>query len=175
MSDLRGQFTLTQFADPMRGVCYDPATLFAGMSLSKGLMIGGTILSTVGQIQAGNVQKSAANFQAAQLEQQADTERATAQRRASEQRRQKDFAISRARAVGAASGGGVDFEMIGDLEEEGELRAGYAIWEGEERAKGRQMQASAARLEGSQSKKASRFKAGRTLLSGGSSFLEKYG
>lgn len=136
------------------------------------LKVGGTILSTVGALNAGAAQKAAADHQAVQLDQQAKTEKALAQREAQERRREKEFAISRARAV---AGSDQDLDLLGDIEEEGELRAQYAIWEGDERAKGRRAQAAASRFEGRQRKRASVLDAGSTLLDGGTSFLEKYG
>lgn len=148
--------------------------VLAGLTLAKGLAIGGTILSTVGAIQQGNAAQASANYQAQQLDAQAKTERAVAQRQANEERRQKELVISRARAVGAASGGGQDYDLLGDLEEEGEYRAATAMWEGEEAAKGRTNQANAARFEGKQAKKASRFKAAGTILGGATSFYDRF-
>lgn len=139
------------------------------------LALGGTAISTVGQLQAGAAEQQAANFQAAQLTQQAQAERASSQAEAQEERRQKELRISRARAVAAASGGGQDFDLLGDLEEDGELRALTALWEGEERARGRKLQAASARQTGRNRKRASIFKTGSTLLQGGASFLDNYG
>ena len=136
---------------------------------------GGTILSAAGAIQEGKSQQRAANFQAAQLDQQANMERASAVKSAQESQRQSDIAMSRARAVGAASGGGIDVPLMGQIEEDAALRAGVAMWEGEEAAKGRKMQAQAARYDGNQYARAGAMRAGATLLSGGSSFLGQYG
>jgi len=96
--------------------------------------------------------------------------------------------MSRARAVGAASGGGIDIPLMGLIEEDGELRRLSALWQGEEAAKGRSMQAQAARYDGAQYAKAGALRAGSTFLAGtanlvnnlpmagqGQSFMEKYG
>lgn len=166
---------INRWADPMGGVCHGP--LMAAMGgLGQVLSIGGTILGAAGAIQSGNAQQAASVHQAAQLDAAAKTERASAQRAAEEERRQSRLAISRARAVGAASGGGQDIPLLGQIEEDGELRAQTAMWEGEEAAKGRKMQASAARFEGSQYKRAGTIGAGSTILGGmGRSFLDIYG
>jgi hypothetical protein len=171
------------FADPMRGACYDPATLFASalasvktMSLGTILQVAGAGVSAVGAVKSGNAAQASAEYQALQLEAAGKTENAVAQREAEEQRRQKEFMLSRARAVGAASGGGQDIGLMGAIEEEGELRALTALWEGEEAAKGRNMQASAARDEGQQMKSAGMVKGFSTILSSvGQSFAEKFG
>lgn len=142
--------------------------------LGKVLAIGGTIISTAGAIQSGKTQNAAAQYQAQQLEAQGKTERAVSQREAQEERRQKELALSRARVVGAASGGGQDLALLGDIEEDGELRALSALWQGEEAAKGRKNQAAASRFEGRQAKSAGLVKGLGTLMEGGTSFYEKY-
>ena len=131
-------------------------------------------ISSIGAIQAGRSQQAASNYQAAQLEAAAKTERAVAQREAMEERRQKDLMISRARAVGAASGGGQDISLLGEIEEDAELRALTAIWQGEEAAKGRKAQAAASRFEGQQLKRAGFTKGVSTLLAGATTFADKY-
>ena len=145
-----------------------------GMSLSTILSAGGTAVSAIGAIQQGKSQQASANYQAAQLEAAGKAEQAASQREAEEERRQKRLMQSRARAVGAASGGGIDLELAGDIEEEGEYRALTALWEGTEAAKGRRAQAAASRFEGRQARKAGFLRAGRTILGGGASLYEKY-
>src|SRR3990172_2605978 len=99
----------------------------------------GTAVSTVGQIQAGNAARKSANFQAAQMNQQAGQERATSQRAAIEQRRAARIAASRATALAAASGGGATdptvLNILGDIKTEGEYNALSAMFGGEERAR----------------------------------------
>lgn len=144
-------------------------------SLAQVLSIGGTVLSTAGAIQQGKSADAVAQYEARQLEAQGKAENASAQREAQAARREKELVQSRARAVAAASGGGQDLNLLGEIEEEGELRAMTALWQGEERAKGRSAQAAGRRAEGKAAKRGSIFKAGKTLMSGGASFLEKYG
>jgi len=167
-------------------------TAIKGAGLSTILSAAGTAVGAVGAIQGGKAQQASANYQAAQLEAAGKTERAIAQREAEEDRRQARLMQSRARAVGAASGGGIDLELAGDIAEEGEYRALTSIWEGEEAAKGRNAQAAAARFEGKQAKKAGYLRGAskafsgaaslsdnlapsKTILSNGQSLMEKYG
>lgn len=146
-----------------------------GISLAQGLQIGGTLLSAGGAIAQGNAAKSAAEYNAAQLEAQGKAENAQAQREAQEQRRQKELMLSRARAVAGASGGGQDYQLLGDIEEDGTYNELTALWQGEERRKGRSAQAASSRFEGINRRKASLFNATGTLLSGAHSFYSQYG
>lgn len=151
------------------------AALAAGLGgLGGALKIGGTLLSFVGQMQAASAAKKTAEYEAKQQEQQAQTERAASQRKAIDERRRKDYAVSRARAVGAGGGGGLDYDVISDIEEEGEYRALTQIWGGEERARGREMQADSTRYSAQQRAKGMMIGAGTSLLQGFSSFNEKY-
>lgn len=149
-------------------------TALKGMGLSTILSAGGAAVSAVGAVQGGKAQDAAAQYQAAQLEASGKAEQAASQRQAEEDRRQARLMQSRARAVGAASGGGIDLELAGDIEAEGEYRALTSLWEGTEAAKGRRAQAEASRFEGNAAKKAGYLKGGATILGGGSSFMEKY-
>jgi hypothetical protein len=158
----------------MAGLMAAAGSLFKGVGLAQGLQIGGTILSTAGAINAGNAQRDASNFQAAQLEAAAKAEQAAAQRDAEQERKKITLLMSRARAVGAASGGGQDFNLLGDIAEEGEYNALIAQWQGNEAASGRRMQASASRMEGSAAQKAGRLKGSATLLSSAPTFTDAF-
>lgn len=150
--------------------------LIAKVGIGGILSGAGAAVSGLGAIQAGKQQAAAAEFQARQLEASGKAEMAVAQREAQEQRRQKELVLSRARAVAAASGGGQDIPLLGAIEEEGELRALTALWEGDEAAKGRKAQAAASRFEGRQAKKAGYVRGGTTILSSiGQTFQEKFG
>lgn len=160
----------------MAGLIATASAAVKAASLSTILSVAGSAVGGLGAIQSGKAQQASSEYQAAQLEAAAKTERATAQREAKEERRQASLLQSRARAVGANSGGGIDFELAGDIEADGEYRALTALWEGEEAAKGREAQAAASRFEGRQAKRAGLLRAGGTILGGaGRSFLEKYG
>lgn len=151
------------------------ALLTAAGGLGKVAAIGGTILSGIGSIAAGNAANANAQYEARQLEQRATAERAAAQQESLKDRREKDLVLSRARAVGAASGGGIDINLMGKIEEEGERNALTALWEGEERARGAENQAAATRASGKRAKRAGFIGAGSTILTNTSTLLEKYG
>lgn len=154
------------FANPMRGVVYGPlGTVLAAV---------GTAVSAAGTISAGNSAAALGEWQAKQLVEKGKAEKAAASVEAENLAKQKRLVASRAQAVGAASGGGQDINLLGQIEEEGTLRSLMAIWRGEEAAKGRKIQAAAARFEGKAKKKASYLDAAGTLLSGGSTFYDNY-
>lgn len=150
-------------------------TALKGATLGQTLAAGGSVLSAVGSIQAGKAQQAASEYQARQLEAQGKAERAASSVEAANEARQKRLVLSRARAVGADSGGGVDLGIIGDIEEEGTYRTLTALWSGEERAKGRKAQAAASRFEGRQYRTAGLLEGIKTLSGGGASFMERYG
>lgn len=150
-------------------------TAAVGTGLAASASAAGTILQAGSAVAQGRAVRSAAEFEARQMEDRANAERATASREAAEQSRRADLVISRARAVGAANGGGQDFDLIGDLAAEGDLRSRMAIWEGEEAARSYETSAAAARFDGNQRARAARTRAASTLLSGSYSLLDKYG
>jgi len=138
------------------------------------LSAGGTILSTVGAIQQGNQAASMAKYQARLADKRANEELAAGIKKAQGETRAARLAISRARAVGAASGGGLDIELMADLEEEGTLRSMNAIWEGQTAYNDTKQQGAEALFTGKSKKRASLINAGSTLLGGGASLMEKY-
>jgi hypothetical protein len=141
--------------------------------------IAGTALSAVGMVQQGQAQKKASEYQARQMEANAKTENALAQRRAMQERRKANILQSNLQARAAAGGGGaLDPSIVdlgGDIAAEGEMRALSALWEGEERGKGLMAGAGAARYEGAQAARAGYMGAGATVLSGAGSLFSKYG
>lgn len=138
-------------------------------------LIAGTAISAAGALESGRAAQSNANFQAAQMTQQAAQERAAGSRAAAEEARRKRLIQSRAMAVGAASGGGVDYRGIGEIEEEGEMRVLSALYEGEERGRGMDVGAAGKRFGGKAARAASQYRAVGTVLDGAASFYEKYG
>lgn len=135
----------------------------------------GTVLTVVGQARAGSEAKNAADFQAAQLDQAAGQSRAAAQREAMEARRQARLAGSRVQAL--ARGGGGDESVLalqGDIAGEGELRALTAMYEGEERARGYEGQADAARYSGRNAKSRGMASALNTVIKFGPGLYDKY-
>ena len=146
----------------------------AGLGLGSLVKAGGGALTAAGQIQQANTASNAAKYNAQILEQQANEKTAVAQREAEEERRLARLRMSRARAVGASSGGGQDYDLLGDLEEDGELRALAALYEGNTSAAGLKAQSNIQRLQARSSSRAGSIGTARTLLSTGSSFFGKY-
>lgn len=138
----------------------------------------GTAVSAAGTIAAGNAAAKSAEFEAKQLDRKADEERAAAQREAMQQRKETDFVQSRAQAVAAASGlGALDetvLDLAGDLEQEGAYRERMIQYSGSERAAGYRDAAKGRRVSGQAARQGAMFSAAGTLLSGASSFYDKY-
>jgi hypothetical protein len=151
--------------DPVSGTL-----VLAGMS---------TALQVAGTIAQGNSQRSAADYQAAQLNQQAGQTRATAQRQAIDDRRKATLVMEQGQARAAASGAGATDPTVTALEDnvagQGEYNALAHIYSGEERARGAETEATTKQFEGEQAFKSSQIKAGTTLLSSGSTLASKYG
>ena len=163
--------------------------------------IGGTLLSAKGQKDAGKVAAAqgqqaaqnemvAAEFEARQAEYLANKAKAVSHLEAFEQRRIAALLASRTLALAAGSGAGAsDPTVVGLMSEiyaEGAYRSALAMYEGEEEARSLGVAAQARRLsgksaasaaltEGKSTAKASNLSMFSTLLSGGSSFLDKYG
>ena len=148
-------------------------------------------LQAAGQFIAGRDAKASADFQAAQMRQQAGQAEASAQRAAIAERKKADYMISRARAVAGASGASVSdptvSNVIGDIGAEGEYQALTALFNGRERATGLYDSAAAKRMEGSAAMRAGYFGVASTAAQGaylykrgvnssnGTSLLDKYG
>lgn len=147
--------------------------------MSQVLAIGGKLVEGVGSIVSGNSQAKQLKSEAKQLERNAGLERATSQRQSIEERRQAELASSRALALAAASGGGADdptvVNTIADIEGEGEYRALTALYNGDQSARGMEDEAAARRKEAKNIKRASIFKAVGSVLSAGSSLMDRYG
>ena len=163
-----------------------PQAIKIGISLaSTAMQAMQTSAAGKAEQQAANARATALNYQAAQARQAAGQERAAGQRNAMEQRRQARLVSSRALARAAASGGGTGGTVetiLGDIGAEGEFRALNELFIGEERARGREMQADARTFEAGDERRAGAIargaanrKAGMGLLSSGVSMYEKYG
>lgn len=152
------------------------ATTAAASGWATALMAAGTVLSAVSSVQQGKAAETQAKYEAAQMERNAISEGASAQRAAIEQRRSARLAQSRVQAL--AGGSGMDagvVDIMEDLEGEGEYRAMTALYEGKNRAAGLGSQAAATRYSGKQAKTAGMIRGAGSLLSSGSSLYEKYG
>lgn len=161
--------------------------------LGANLSVAGTVLSAMGQVQAGASQAEVgqhalqlSQFQAAQLRQNAGTDIAAAQRSAVDIQRQSDYVASHALAVAASSGAGASdptvINMIARTAGETAYRKSVALYQGDQAARGANMQADAttyggqmAMVKGAQVGAASDIGAATTLLKGGASLFSKYG
>jgi hypothetical protein len=137
-----------------------------------GLMAGGSIIG-------GNSQAASLRAQADQLDVEAGADIASSQRKAMEERRQARLAGSRALALAASSGAGVDdpsvVNAIAGIEGEGEYRALVALYEGETSAQSKKAQAEANRRGAKSAKLAGILGAGGSVLSAGGSLAGRYG
>tara|TARA_R110000868_G_scaffold411755_1_gene708895 strand:- start:13809 stop:14408 length:600 start_codon:yes stop_codon:yes gene_type:complete len=135
---------------------------------------------------AGEKQRVASQFEAAQLEQQAGQAVAVGIQAANEQRRQAMLVQSRALAISAASGGSASdstiIKLLSRTAGEGAYRAGVALYQGEEKARQLRLSAASKLYEGDAAAESANQRAdayGTTaagnLLSGGASLYAKYG
>lgn len=153
----------------------------------------GSIFSLIGNMmnsgsasRAGGRQQAAANFEAAQFDQNAIQAQASAQREAEIERRRTALLISRGIAVAAAGGGATTdptvSRLLEDIAGEGEYRSGVAIYQGEEKARVLRMNADARRAEGAGAAEQGESRASAyrmagigSLATGAASLYTKYG
>jgi hypothetical protein len=153
------------------GGAFSAATAMGSMGTL--LKVGGA-LGQYGAMQAqAKSQEAAAKATQQQLNYQAGQEAASAQREALARRRQADIMMSRAMAVGAASGAGTSGMegLMAGIAGEGEEQAQYALYSGTEAAKGLRYRGQVGVAEAKQSAAATRRAATSTLLSSGASAL----
>lgn len=143
------------------------------------LMAGSAALSAGGTILGAKAESKALRGEAVQLEAQAGQDRASSQRSAIENRRQSRLLQSRALALAAASGGGASdptvVNILSRLEGEGEYRALVSLYEGEEAARSKLMQAAARRKEAKNVKTAGYLGAGAKILEAGATMYGRFG
>lgn len=155
------------------------------------LMAASAVTGAIGTIGQGNAQRAQLDNQAAQLDQAAGQTRATAQRQQQDQLRKGAYAVSRAEAVQAA--GGADPDSVTSITNEtnltgqSEYGALTALYNGEEKARGQEYEATNDRIAGKAAHRGAVINAiGGLLLpgskpmapsttgSGGESMLSKY-
>lgn len=143
------------------------------------MMVAGTVLSAYSAMEAGKDAKDTSKLQAGAMTQQAGQERAASQRVAAEERRKGRLAQSRALALAAASGGGASdptvTNILSGIEGESEYNALSAMYEGEERARTLETNASITKKYGKDTKSAYQLQAASTVLKGGGSLMGRYG
>lgn len=146
----------------------------AEVGLLSAISAGATAIASIRQGQAA---RSAANFQAAQLQAGAQAKRAEAQRQALEDKRRIELARSRAEAIGAASGragGKTMTDVIGGLEYEADRALKTRIAAGENVALGYETSAAAAKQQGKAAMQAGVIGAAASAAKFGSSLYDKY-
>lgn len=141
--------------------------------------VAATGLGIYGQKKAGDAAEDAGRATAIELERRAKARRAVGTREAAEERRNAEFAYSRALAVAAASGGGVQnptvIKLLADLQAEGDYRVLSRLYTAEEEAQGTDFRSDVALREGRARKKLSRYGMASTALSSAATFAERYG
>jgi hypothetical protein len=143
------------------------------------LAVASTALTVGNTIREGQQAKIDSQIKARELREDANARQAESQREAIVRRRQGTYAASRARAVAAASGAGVSDTtadtLIGRIETQSDLNVLDALYEGDTTARGLRDGARTAIREGKAARKASRYKALGSAVSGASSFYSKFG
>lgn len=129
-------------------------------------------------IQQGKAAKANAESVAIQRERAGKAAQAESQREAIYERKKANYAESRALAVAAASGGGVETptvqNILGDIQKQGDYNVLATLYSGDTDAELANLAANTARREGRAAKRASYLNAGSTILQGASSFYSKY-
>lgn len=172
MAHERYDCTSDGFAPP--GVCFVALAAIAPI-----LTVVSTALSVVGQISQANQAKKSADFEAAQLQEQASEATAASSRRAASDIRMGGLAQSRAQAVAAASGGSATDPTAVNIEQnisgQSEYNALTDLWSGSAEAAGLKTRANAVTASGENAQQAGYFGAFTTALSGAGSMFAKYG
>lgn len=133
--------------------------------------LAGTGVSALAAAKQGEARREIGEFNARELERAAQEERAAAARRAQERRMQTERVISEQRAKAAMSGAGTSegegfLDLVKDVGERGQYFSDLEIYTGEERARGREGQAAAARWAGENEERTGYVKAGAIGLEG---------
>lgn len=142
------------------------------------VMAAAAVVGAVSAIQQGKAAKSAANFNAAIADQNAQISRADAAAQAQQIDRENYMRLGAIRAAqgksGGAAGEGSVLDVLGDAAAQGELDKQYAIYQGEQRARGYTNTASLDRYSGRNAQTAGYMKAGTELLGGGAKAYSSY-
>lgn len=143
------------------------------------LAVAGSAMQAGGTILGADARSDELRSQAGQLDQMAVQDRASSQRTAGEQKRQARLLQSTALARAAASGGGASdptvMNILANLSGEAEFRALTALYEGEESARSKEMQAQAKRKEAKNAKRAGYVAAAGQILQSGATMYERFG
>lgn len=155
------------------------------LALGTFMKVGGNLQAGKAAANLGQAQNLAAQFTAAQYDQNAGQSVAASQRAALEERHKATLLASRALAVAGAGGGGVSdvsvTHIIADLQGRGAYDASVRLYQGEDEARRMRMAAAAKRFEGQiaeeggrQKESAYRSAALGSLATGAQSMYDKY-
>src|SRR6185369_6194236 len=165
------------------------ATLAATAAISSAIAAGASTAATIMQITgtmraanaakaAGIAQQNEANYEAAQLRQNADQQQAAAEQKMIADNKKTDLVLSNARVEAAAGGGSAtDPTVVTNMQTiagEGKYRALTDMYQGNAAAQSLNNQATAKEYSGNIAADAGRTKATSTILSGASSLFNKY-
>jgi hypothetical protein len=144
------------------------------------IAVGATAVSANQQFQQGKTAAANQRLQAIQDEKEANASEVASQREAQNERRRAKILRSRALAVAGASGAGISEDptianILGDIDQEGELRALDSLWEGDNLALGLRSGAGSRRRMGNAYEAAGATNALATTAGGVNSFYSKYG
>ncbi len=138
----------------------------------------GTAVQAAGTLAAGREQRQALEYEAKQLDIEGKQRQAEAQLEGEQYKRDKELALSRLQAVGAASGftatDPTALALADEIARYGTLQEQLAGFGGKRQRAGLEAQAEGRRLTGRAVMQGARYDAAGTILGGISSFAGKY-
>lgn len=152
----------------------------SGFELIAGLAgAAGTVVQTLGTLQAGREDKARYQYEQKVQQQQADEAQAASQRDAAARYREGEFLLSQQRA-GIAGGGGslADasvMDLMGDTAAEADLAARTEIYKGEQQARGYNDAAKIAGINANNAMSRARYQAAGGLFAGVSNMYSRFG
>lgn len=148
-----------------------------GVALAS--QIGGTAMQALDARAAGKANQNAADMEAEQLRNNANSELGAASVNMQQQNRQTAYVLSNAQAAAAAGGGSAtDPSVVTNMKTiagEGRFRALTDLYNGESAAQSSRNRAVATQYSGNIARQAGDTKFNSTIVSGGSSLYDKYG
>jgi hypothetical protein len=148
-------------------------------AVMAGVQVAGTAMQMIAAHNAGEQQKAQANFEANQMEQNANNAQASAEQKMIEQDKQTAYVESNLQAAAAGGGGSAtDPTVVTNLKTiagEGRFRAMTDMYEGNAQAQSLRTQAAATRAGGAMAADAGNINAFAKGVSGASSLFDKYG
>lgn len=138
-----------------------------------------TVVNATDQVKEAKSRQQDMFRQARAIKDASNAAAAESQREAAIERRKAKNLVSRARAVAASSGAGATdptvSNILTDIETQGEMNALNTLYSGSTLSRGLQNYSSAMNREGRSTKRAGYRNAAASILTGGTSWYEKYG